>query len=140
MVASRVPRLLAGLLVGVALGVAGAALQSVARNPLASPDTLGVDAGAYLRWSLAVALRWALPVPFAGGLAFLGGLAAAALVLALSAGARRRADPAGAGRLGDRDGAGLGHGDAAAAVPRADRRPVRLGQRLAGASTRPARR
>ena len=36
---------------------------------------------------LAVALRWALPVPFAGGMAFVGGLAAAALVLALASGA-----------------------------------------------------
>src|SRR5262245_5234009 len=42
---SRIPRLLAGVLVGVALGVAGAVLQSVARNALASPDTLAVNAG-----------------------------------------------------------------------------------------------
>ena len=35
LVASRLPRLLAGVLVGVALGVAGAGLQSLARNPLA---------------------------------------------------------------------------------------------------------
>ena len=48
LVASRLPRLLAGLTVGVALGFAGAALQSVARNPLASPDTLAVNAGAHL--------------------------------------------------------------------------------------------
>ena len=40
LVASRAPRVLAGLLVGVALGLSGCALQSVARNPLASPDTL----------------------------------------------------------------------------------------------------
>ena len=86
-VASRVPRMLAGVLVGVALGLAGAALQSVARNPLAAPDTLGVDAGGYLLVVLAVALGWALPVPFAGGLAFLGGLAAAVLVLGLAGGA-----------------------------------------------------
>src|SRR3954451_11252210 len=86
-VASRVPRLLAGVLVGVALGVSGAALQSIARNPLASSDTLGVDAGAYLLLVLTVALRWTLPVPFAGGLAFVGGLAAAALVLTLASGA-----------------------------------------------------
>src|SRR5690554_5919208 len=47
LVASRLPRLVAGVLVGVALGFAGTILQSVARNPLAAPDTLGVDAGAY---------------------------------------------------------------------------------------------
>jgi iron complex transport system permease protein len=73
--------------VGVALGVSGAALQSVARNPLAAPDTLGVDSGAYLLLVLATALRWSLPIPFAGGLAFLGGVAAAGLVMTLASGA-----------------------------------------------------
>ncbi|MCD2188290.1 iron ABC transporter permease [Actinomycetospora soli] len=86
LLASRVPRLLAGLLVGVALGVAGAALQSLARNPLASPDTLGVDAGAWVALTAASVLGLALPTPFVGGLAFLGGILAAALVLALSSG------------------------------------------------------
>ena len=43
---SRLPRLLAGLVVGVALGAAGALFQSLARNALASPDTLAVNAGA----------------------------------------------------------------------------------------------
>ncbi|MFI1932994.1 FecCD family ABC transporter permease [Streptomyces sp. NPDC020330] len=42
----RMPRALAGLVVGVALGVSGAITQSVARNPLASPDVLGITAGA----------------------------------------------------------------------------------------------
>ncbi len=81
-VASRVPRLLAGLTIGVALGFAGAALQSIARNPLASPDTLAVNAAP--TWPSS---RWprspALP---AGGLAFCGGLAAAGLVMAMSSG------------------------------------------------------
>ena len=86
LLASRVPRLLAGLLVGVALGVAGAALQSLARNPLASPDTLGVDAGAYLALTVASVLGLALPAPFAGVVAFVGGVLAAGLVLALSSG------------------------------------------------------
>jgi len=85
-VASRVPRLAAGVVVGVALGVAGAALQSLARNPLASPDTLGVDAGAYVALVVAAVFAVALPVPFAGGLAFVGGLAAAGLVLVLASG------------------------------------------------------
>jgi ferric hydroxamate transport system permease protein len=84
---SRVPRLLAGVLVGVGLGVAGAALQSVARNPLASPDTLGVNAGAYLAVVAAATLGVSLPALPTSGLAFVGGLAAAALVLMLSAGA-----------------------------------------------------
>jgi iron complex transport system permease protein len=84
-VASRLPRLLAGLLVGFALGVAGAALQSVARNPLASPDTLGVNAGAYLAVVSVNALGIALPVLSSGAVAFAGGLLAAGLVLVLSA-------------------------------------------------------
>ncbi|MEU1125233.1 iron chelate uptake ABC transporter family permease subunit [Streptomyces sp. NPDC005899] len=42
----RMPRALAGLVVGTALGVSGAITQSVARNPLASPDILGITAGA----------------------------------------------------------------------------------------------
>ncbi|MFG1818148.1 iron ABC transporter permease [Kribbella sp. NPDC049174] len=86
LIASRLPRLLAGVLVGVALGFAGAGLQSLARNPLASPDTLGVNAGAYLAVVVVAAFGVSLPVLPAGGVAFLGGLAAAALVLALSAG------------------------------------------------------
>ncbi|MDN3024047.1 iron ABC transporter permease [Streptomyces sp. S.PB5] len=42
----RLPRALAGLVVGVALGVSGAITQSIARNPLASPDVLGITGGA----------------------------------------------------------------------------------------------
>ncbi|MCG5212996.1 iron chelate uptake ABC transporter family permease subunit [Streptosporangium soli] len=42
----RMPRALAGLIVGVALGVSGAITQSIARNPLASPDILGITGGA----------------------------------------------------------------------------------------------
>ena len=53
LVASRAPRVLAALLVGTALGLSGSALQSVARNPLASPDTLAVNAGAYFTVVLA---------------------------------------------------------------------------------------
>jgi iron complex transport system permease protein len=86
LVASRLPRLLAAVTVGAALGVAGAALQSLARNPLASPDTLAVNAGAHLAIVAAAAAGLSLPVLPAGGLAFLGGLAAAGIVLALSAG------------------------------------------------------
>ncbi|WP_329192974.1 FecCD family ABC transporter permease [Streptomyces sp. NBC_01435] len=42
----RMPRALAGLVVGAALGMSGAITQSVARNPLASPDILGITGGA----------------------------------------------------------------------------------------------
>ena len=88
LVASRLPRLLAALVVGVALGVAGAGLQSLARNALASPDTIAVNAGAYLAVVAASAFGVSLGVLPSGALAFLGGLAAAGLVLALSSGVR----------------------------------------------------
>lgn len=42
----RMPRALAGLVVGIALGTSGAITQSIARNPLASPDVLGITGGA----------------------------------------------------------------------------------------------
>ena len=44
----RVPRTIVGLLVGAALGAAGAVMQGVTRNPLADPGILGVNAGAAL--------------------------------------------------------------------------------------------
>jgi len=83
---SRLPRLLAALLVGVALGVAGAVLQSVARNMIASPDTLAVDAGAHLAIVTVAAFGISVPLLGAAGIAFAGGLAAAVLVLSLSGG------------------------------------------------------
>ncbi len=42
----RMPRALVGLVAGVALGISGALTQSIARNPLASPDVLGITGGA----------------------------------------------------------------------------------------------
>ncbi|MEU1157824.1 iron chelate uptake ABC transporter family permease subunit, partial [Streptomyces sp. NPDC005918] len=83
-VASRLPRMTAGLLVGAVLGTAGAALQAVSRNVLASPDTLAVNAGSYLALGLAAATGLSLPVLASSGVAFAGGLAAAAVVLGLS--------------------------------------------------------
>ena len=44
----RVPRTVIGLLVGAALGLSGALMQGVTRNPLADPGILGVNAGAAL--------------------------------------------------------------------------------------------
>ncbi|MCC8244036.1 iron ABC transporter permease [Saccharothrix luteola] len=83
---SRVPRLLAALLLGVALGVAGAGMQSVARNPLASPDTLAVNAGSHLAVVAIAAFGLSLPTLPAGAAAFVGGLAASVVVLGLSGG------------------------------------------------------
>jgi ABC-type Fe3+-siderophore transport system permease subunit len=84
---SRVPRLAAGLAVGFALGVAGALFQSVSRNALASPDTLAVTAGAFLAVSVVAALGVAVPIWGSTLVAFVGGLLAAAVVLALAGGA-----------------------------------------------------
>lgn len=44
----RVPRMLLGILVGAALAISGAAIQGVIRNPLASPDVIGITKGASL--------------------------------------------------------------------------------------------
>ncbi|MEV7531599.1 iron ABC transporter permease [Streptomyces hydrogenans] len=83
-VASRLPRMAAGLLVGAALGMAGAALQAVSRNVLAAPDTLAVNAGSYFALGLTAATGVSLPLLASSGIAFAGGLAAAAVVLGLS--------------------------------------------------------
>jgi len=86
----RGPRILAALAVGASLGVAGAAFQTVFRNPLVSPDILGVSSGCALGAMLAILAG--LPAAGLQAAAFAGGLAAVAMVLAI--GARlRSADP-----------------------------------------------
>jgi len=85
----RLPRVAAALLVGGALAAAGASYQTLFRNPLVSPDILGVSAGAGLGAVLGIFLS--LPVAAIQGMAFLGGLGAVALV-ALVAAAVRNAD------------------------------------------------
>jgi len=52
----RAPRTLIGIVVGIALGVAGALLQAISRNPLAEPSLLGVSAGAAFAVALALVL------------------------------------------------------------------------------------
>ncbi|MEU3720749.1 iron ABC transporter permease [Streptomyces californicus] len=81
---SRLPRLLAGVAVGFALGAAGALLQSVTRNALASPDTLAVTAGSYFTLTCVAAFGLTVPLWASGAVAFVGGLLAAGLVLALT--------------------------------------------------------
>lgn len=84
-VAARLDRTLIGAVVGLAVGLSGAALQGLTRNPLGDPGILGVNAGAallvvlglqYLGITSAAAFVW---------LALLGGLLAALLVYAVSA-------------------------------------------------------
>ncbi|MEH3088933.1 MAG: iron ABC transporter permease [Microbacterium arborescens] len=81
---SRLPRLAAGIAVGFALGVAGALLQSITRNHLASPDTLAVTAGAYFALTAVAAFGLSVPLWASSGVAFVGGLLAAAVVLGLT--------------------------------------------------------
>ncbi|MET9935058.1 iron ABC transporter permease, partial [Streptomyces sp. NPDC006324] len=80
----ELPRAVAGLLVGAVLGMAGSALQAVSRNVIASPDTLAVNAGSYLALGIAAVTGVSLPLFATSGVAFAGGLAAAAVVLGLS--------------------------------------------------------
>jgi iron complex transport system permease protein len=79
----RLPRVLTGIFAGIAFGVAGALLQSLARNPLASPDIIGFDAGAAFGAVATVILFGATGAAIAAG-ALAGGLLAAAIVLAVS--------------------------------------------------------
>lgn len=86
----RGPRVLAGLLVGAALAAAGAVYQGLFRNPLVSPDVLGVSAGAGLGAVLGIFLS--LPIGLIQALAFAGGLATVALVYLIATAVRGR-DP-----------------------------------------------
>ena len=74
----RGPRVLAALLVGAALAAAGTAYQGMFRNPLVSPDILGVSTGAALGAALAIFLFKSILLTQA--FAFAGGLAAVGLV------------------------------------------------------------
>lgn len=77
----RAPRLVAGLIAGAGLAIAGAALQRLFRNPLASPDVMGVTGGASLGAVLVLALGAGQGlIPFG---AFMGGMFAAFLLVAL---------------------------------------------------------
>ena len=86
----RLPRIGAALLVGAVLSAAGAAYQGMFRNPLVSPDILGVSAGAGLGAVLAIWLG--LPLGAVQGFAFVGGLVAVGAVLGLALLVRRH-DP-----------------------------------------------
>jgi len=77
----RLPRVFAALLVGAALSVAGAAYQSVFRNPLAAPDLLGVSQGASVGAAAAILIGAGLP--FLQFSAFIGGLVAVFIATSL---------------------------------------------------------
>lgn len=77
---ARLPRTLAGLLAGAALGLAGALMQTLTRNPLADPGILGVNAGASFAIVLGAALFGLTTPQEQLGLAFCGALIASLLV------------------------------------------------------------
>jgi len=86
----RLPRIAAAALIGAALAAAGATYQGLFRNPLVSPDILGVAAGAGLGAVLGIFLSRSVVVVQA--LAFLGGLGAVLVVYLIGAAMRGR-DP-----------------------------------------------
>ncbi|MEQ7869834.1 iron ABC transporter permease [Chromohalobacter salexigens] len=88
-VKERLPRAVIAVLVGASLAIAGALMQTLTRNPLASPGILGINAGAMCFVVIAVAL---LPLHAPADyvwVALLGALVAACLVLMLSRGGGR---------------------------------------------------
>jgi iron complex transport system permease protein len=80
----RLPRVLTALLIGVALGASGAALQGLFRNPLADPAILGVSSSAAFFAQVTIFVGWSLWIPWSLPLAAtLGALLATFLLLKL---------------------------------------------------------
>ena len=92
-VRARLPRTVAGLLVGGALGLAGAAMQAVARNPLADPGILGVNAGAALAVVVALAVFGLSGVSAYVWFALVGAALAAVVVYGVASLGREGATP-----------------------------------------------
>jgi cobalamin transport system permease protein len=89
---ARLPRVLAAAIVGASLAVSGAVFQALLRNPLASPDTLGVSGGAALGVMAAITFHFDVSlfgVPAIPLASFAGSLGAFAIVYLLAT-ARRR--------------------------------------------------
>ncbi|MEU3458427.1 iron ABC transporter permease [Streptomyces sp. NPDC006733] len=89
----RVPRTVIGIMVGIALAVAGTVMQGITRNPIAEPGILGVSQGASVGVVCAIAF---FGVGTLGGyvwFAFVGAGAAAVLVYVIAAGGRGGATP-----------------------------------------------
>ncbi|MEV0323419.1 FecCD family ABC transporter permease [Streptomyces sp. NPDC050658] len=79
----RLPRVLVGLLVGAALGLGGAIFQSISRNPLGSPDILGLGQGSTAGALVMIVLFQGSAVQVAGG-ALVGGLVTGAAIYLLA--------------------------------------------------------
>lgn len=89
----RIPRTLLVIAVAAALGVAGAVIQSLTRNPLADPGILGVNAGASLAVVLAVAVFGVASIWFYLWFAFFGAALAAVMVYLLGSAGGSAATP-----------------------------------------------
>ncbi|QQR41144.1 iron chelate uptake ABC transporter family permease subunit [Devosia rhizoryzae] len=89
----RLPRTVIGLLVGAALGLAGAVLQGATRNPLADPSILGIHAGASLAVVLGVAFFGMTQLSSYVWLAFLGAGGAMLVVYSVASLGREGATP-----------------------------------------------
>jgi iron complex transport system permease protein len=89
----RIPRTEAGLLVGAALGLAGAVMQGVTRNPLADPGLLGIEAGASLAVVFGISVLGIQTLPAYVWLAFVGAGAASVVVYGLGSMGRGGATP-----------------------------------------------
>jgi len=81
---ARLPRALAAALVGGSLAAAGVVFQGLLQNPLATPYTLGVSAGASLGAMVAIAFGATLPVIGVAGASLAGALLAVLVVYALA--------------------------------------------------------
>lgn len=90
---ARVPRTFAGLLAGMALGLSGALMQILTRNPLADPGILGVNAGAAFAVVIGIAFFGATGVGSYLWFAFAGALLATLLVAMIGALGRGKLDP-----------------------------------------------
>lgn len=89
----RIPRTITGLLVGAALGLGGALMQGVARNPLADPGILGVNGGAALGVVLSVNLFGITSLNGYIWFAFVGAALASVVVYGVAATGRSGATP-----------------------------------------------
>lgn len=81
---STLPRTAVAIVAGAALGLSGLLLQRILRNPLAEPSTLGISAGAQLAMAAATLYAPRLMEFSVNAVAFAGGVAAVALILALT--------------------------------------------------------
>ncbi|WP_425049449.1 FecCD family ABC transporter permease [Psychromarinibacter sp. S121] len=93
LMAIRIPRLVAGLIAGAALGVAGTVMQAVTRNPLADPGILGVNAGAAFALLVGTTLLGRADEAIVALLTFPGAAIASAIVFALGGGLRGDVGP-----------------------------------------------